>query len=80
MLYTVANEAWAPGSPLPSSPRRVGLYRTRGEALSVAPGGRLLAVALLYDARRGVVAATDGKPDAWTAPAIVGTIQPPGAH
>lgn len=76
MLYTVANEGWSPGSPLPSSPRRAGLYRTRSEAESVAPGCPLLAVAVRYDAGRGVITlaspASAGLPCDWSAPAIVG--------
>ena len=55
MLYTVANEGWTPGSPLPTSPRRVGLYRTRSEAESVAAGRPLVAVSVRYDAGRGIL-------------------------
>ena len=75
MLYTVANEGWTPGSPLPTSPRRVGLYRTRGEAESVAAGRPLVAVSVRYDASRGIITpaspVADGVSDAWSAPAIV---------
>jgi hypothetical protein len=76
MLYTVANDAWTPGSPLSASETRSGLYRTRGEAAGIAAGRRLLAVSVRYDAKRCVVTST---PPAgrelcanWSAPAIVG--------
>jgi hypothetical protein len=78
MLYTVANEGWTPGSPLPASPRRVGLYRTRGEAESVAAGRPLVAVSVRYDASRGMITpaspAADGHGGDWSAPAIVGPL------
>jgi hypothetical protein len=76
MLYTVANEGWAPGSPLPTSPRRVGLYRTRVEAESVAAGRPLVAVSVRFDASRGIITPASPAPGnlggAWSAPAVVG--------
>ena len=75
MLYTVADEGWSPGSALPSSPSRAGLYRTRSEAEAAAPGCPLLAVAVRYDAARGVITLASpatGLPGDWSAPAIVG--------
>jgi hypothetical protein len=77
MLYTVANEGWTPGSPLPTSPRQIGLYRTRSEAESVAAGRPLIAVSVRYDAGRGILTPTypDGGLDGdWSAPAIVGPL------
>jgi hypothetical protein len=76
MLYTVANDTWAPGSPLFASETRSGLYRTREEADGIAAGRRLLAVSVRYDATRCVVTSTPPagrEPGAgWSAPAIVG--------
>jgi hypothetical protein len=76
MLYTVANDTWAPGSPLSASETRTGLYRTRGQADEIAAGRRLLAVSVRYDATRCVVTSTppaDRVPGGgWSAPAIVG--------
>ncbi len=76
MLYTVASQGWAPGSLLPASETRAGLYRTRREAEAVAAGRRLLAVSVHYDATRGLLTPT---PPAgrelsrgWSAPAIEG--------
>jgi hypothetical protein len=78
MLYTVANEGWTPGSPLPASPSRVGLYRTRSEAESVAAGRPLVAVSVRYDAGRGILTpappAGGGPGGDWSAPAIVGPL------
>jgi hypothetical protein len=78
MLYTVANEGWTPGSPLPASPRRVGLYSTRGEAESVAAGGPLVAVSVRYDASQGLITralpVAGGPGGDWSAPAIVGPV------
>jgi hypothetical protein len=76
MLYTFADEGWAPGSPLSASETRAGLYRTRREADEVAAGGRLLAVSVRYDETRGVVTPTPlaslELARGWSAPAIVG--------
>jgi hypothetical protein len=78
MLYTVANEGWTPGSPLPASPRRVGLYRTRGEAESVAAGRTMVAVSVRHDASRGIITPAlpiaDGLGGDWSAPAISGPL------
>ena len=78
MLSTVANDGWTPGSPLPTSPRRVGLYRTRSEAESAAAGRPLVAVSVRHDAGRGIP--TPAPPDGggpggdWSAPAIEGPL------
>jgi hypothetical protein len=78
MLYTVANEGWTPGSPLPTSPRRVGLYRTRVEAESVAAGRPLVAVSVRFDASRRILTPASpvggGQGGGWSAPAIVGPL------
>jgi hypothetical protein len=76
MLYTIANERWTSGSPLPASETRAGLFRTRREAEAIAAGRRLLAVAVRYDAARGLVTPTTpadrDRPGGWSAPAIAG--------
>ena len=78
MLYTVATEGWDPGSSLPSSPRLVGLYRTRSEAESIAAGRPLVSVSVRYDVGRGILTPappSDGGPGGnWSAPAIVGPL------
>jgi hypothetical protein len=72
MLYTVADHDWTPGSPLPPSARRAGLYRTRSEAESVAPGRPLLAVAVHFDADRGLITPAAAAAEDWSAPAFRG--------
>lgn len=75
MLYTTPKLDWSPGQTLTPSQARAGLFRTRGEAATTAPGRPTLAVAVRFDAARGVVQATPpaalALPGGWSAPAIV---------
>ena len=74
MLYTVASVEWSEGSPLSPGQTRLGLFRTRAEAMRGAVGRPTLAVAVCYDSARGVAVA-QSRPDrglapAWSGPAI----------
>lgn len=75
MLYTVAGADWSPGLPLTPAETCAGLFRTREAAGRIAPGRPTLAVALRYDATRGLVVAQPPAardlPGGWTAPAIL---------
>ena len=76
MFYTVAHADWLPGRPLSPSPGRPGLSRWRSEVEGLADGRALVAVAVRYDATRGLVVAYGtaprSRPVSWSAPAIVG--------
>lgn len=72
MLYAIASAEWDPGKPLIPADTRAGLTRRR----DVSPSGRAtLALALRYDATRGVVVALPPAAGAlsgrWSAPALV---------
>ena len=74
MLYAVADVNWSPGTPLPPSSTRGGLYRSRSEAESVAAGRPTLALAVRYDAARGAVfpqgPVARSWASRWSAPAV----------
>lgn len=75
MFYAVASPSWTPGEHLTPSMARAGLSRWRPKSGEVATGGPILAVALRYDATRGLVVAEGpearGVVGPWSAPAIV---------
>lgn len=75
MLYAIASADWNPGQPLMPADTRAGLTRTRGGAGGPSSGRATLAVALRYDATRGVVVALPPAAGAlagrWSAPAIL---------
>jgi|GEM_PF-2839654 len=75
MFYAVANPSWTPGESLTPPMARSGLSRWRPKAEDVANGGPILAIALRYDATRGLVIAEGptarGVVGPWSAPAIV---------
>ena len=76
MLYTIAHADWTPGRPLCPSPGRRGLSRWRSQVEDLADGRPLVAVAVRYDATRGLVVAYGTAPRSrsvsWSAPAFVG--------
>ncbi len=53
MFYTVASPDWKPGQPLTLSAAL--LFRTRSEAESFAPDASTVALAIRFDASRGLV-------------------------
>ena len=75
MLYTTPNLDWSIGQLLTPAQARSGLFRTRDEAARATPGRPTLAVAVRFDAPRGVVLAMPPASLAlsggWSAPAIV---------
>lgn len=72
MLYTIASADWSPGRPPPLV--QGGLFRSRSKAGAIA-GRPTLAVALRYDATRGVVVpegpVARAEVGSWAAPAVV---------
>lgn len=75
MFYAIANPSWTPGESLTPPMARSGLSRWRPKAEDVANGGPILAIALRYDATRGLVIAEGptarGVIGPWSAPAII---------
>jgi len=55
MLYTIQSADWSTGRPLRPVPNRPVFYRSRAEAERFAAGRPTLAVAVRFDAARGVV-------------------------
>jgi hypothetical protein len=75
MFYTVASAEWSPERALTPVAARGGLYRSRFEAEAIADGRPTLAVALRYDANRGVVLpqgpVARARAGQWSAPAVM---------
>ena len=75
MLYAITNQLWGRGRPLMPAAARGGLFRSRAEARAGAIDGTLVALAVRYDATRGVLTPLGPVASAaagdWRAPAIV---------
>lgn len=75
MFYSVAMPSWTPDRPLSHSVAPAGLLPTRDAARRIALGWPIVAVAVRYDATRGVVSpqgpAARRRVGSWEAPAIL---------
>ena len=75
MFYTVASAEWSPERVLAPVAARGSLYRSRFEAEAIADGRPTLALALRYDATRGVVLpqgpVARARAGRWSAPAVM---------